>query len=106
MPTLSALIASGSSVRWICQQCSATGPVDLPALMAAAGDIGLTDRHPPCKAEGCTYWVGFYAQQGMRNTPLRTPAGDLRAMDRRSAWLSAKWASEGLQTQKDPATRR
>lgn len=87
MPTLSALIASGSSVRFICQECRASGPVDLQALMALAGDLDLTDRHPPCRAPGCTYWVSFYAQQGMRNTPLRTHAGDMREMDRRTEWL-------------------
>lgn len=87
MPTLSALIASGSSVRFICQECRASGPVDLQALMASAGDIDLTDRHPPCRAPGCTYWVSFYAQQGMRNTPLRTHAGEMREMDRRTEWL-------------------
>lgn len=87
MPTLSSLIASGSSVRWICPECRASGLVDLPALMAEAGDIDLTDRHPPCKVEGCTYWVSFYAQQGMRNTALRTHAGLMREMDRRTVWL-------------------
>lgn len=87
MPTLAALQSAGR-IWWKCQECQSTGDVDLPALIAAKGpDLDLTDRHPPCRAEGCTYWVGFYAQQGMRNTALRTHAGEMREMDRRTDWL-------------------
>lgn len=96
MPTLSALQSAGARVWWQCQECRATGDVDLARVIAAKGpDYDLTDRTAACPAKGCTYWVNFYAQGGMRNTPLRTEAGLMREMERRSAWLTAKWLAEG-----------
>jgi hypothetical protein len=96
MPTLASLQSSSAHVWWKCQQCHASGDLDLDRAIAAKGpDYDLTDRTAACRGEGCTYWVGFYAQAGMRNTPLRTEAGMLREMDRRSAWLTARWAAEG-----------
>lgn len=78
------LAARGVRVFALCQQCGAVRDVDLSGL---AGDLDLTDRHPPCRAAGCAYWVGFYAQQGQRTVRLSTPAGDDAESERRTAWL-------------------
>ena len=95
MPSLAALRSARARAWWKCQQCHASGYLDLDRVIAAKGpDYDLTDRTAACPAEGCTYWVGFYARQGMRNTPLRTDAGMLREMDRRTAWLTARWKAE------------
>lgn len=104
MPTLSSLKASGATVRWRCQECAATGTADLDRIIAAKGpDYDLTDRTAACPADGCSYWISFYAQQGMRNTPLRTEAGMLREMDRRTEWLRKVGGGSGLRRRK---TRR
>lgn len=96
MNTLAAYQAAGARVWWKCQQCAASGTLALARVIAAKGpDYDLTDRTAACPAEGCGYWVGFYALQGMRNTPLRTEAGMYREMDRRTAWLAAKWKTPG-----------
>lgn len=86
--TLSDLIARRTRVYWLCQECRATADVDLPAILAAKGpDYDLTDKTAACRTPGCGYWVTFYAQAGQRNTPLRTEAGLMRLMDRRTEWL-------------------
>ena len=90
--TVSSLIASGERVTWKCQECQAWGEVALGRLRAERGDLTLTDRHPPCRAPGCSYWVQFYAQLGMRTRALATREGDFRASDRRTEWLKRKWA--------------
>ena len=96
MPTLSALQRSGARVYWLCQECRASGDLDLDRVIDAKGpDFDLTDRTAACPTPDCGYWVSFYAQGGMRNTPLRTEAGMLGEMRRRSAWQTAKWISEG-----------
>ncbi len=93
--TISSLIASGERVTWTCFECKAWGEVDLARLQAArSGDFTLTDRHPPCRTPGCTYWVQFYAQHGMRTRRLSTREGDARDGDRRTAWLTRKRAAE------------
>lgn len=89
MPTLAALRAAGARVWWMCQECRATGDLDLDRVIAAKGpDYDLTNRTAACRAPGCGYWVGFYAQSGQRNSPLRTEAGLMREMHRRMAWLA------------------
>jgi hypothetical protein len=106
MPTLSSLKASGARLWFKCQECQASGPADLDRIIAAKGpDYDLTDRTAACPAEGCSYWISFYAQQGMRNTALRTRAGELRDMDRRTEWLRKVGRIGRLQTQKDPPPR-
>lgn len=86
--TLSAPKASGARVWWKCQECAASGDVDVDRVIAAKGpNYDLTDRTAPCRTPGCGYWVGFYAQSGIRNETLKTEAGKLREMDRRTAWL-------------------
>lgn len=91
--TIDSLIASGERVTWTCFECKAWGEVDLARLQSARGDdFSLTDRHPPCRTPGCTYWVQFYAQHGMRTRRLSTREGDDRDGDRRTAWLKLKWA--------------
>lgn len=86
MPTLSALRSSGARVWFLCDECGATGDIDLVQLIEAKGpDLDLTDRHPPCRR--CTYWVRFYANDGQRTWGLRTPAGDMAESRRRSEWL-------------------
>jgi len=94
--TVSDLLARGVRVWWSCAECQASGDADLPAIIAAKGPgFDLTDRAPPCRTPGCTYWVNFYANDGQRNWPLRTEAGVMRQMGRRSDWLTKKWRSEG-----------
>lgn len=91
MPSLSSLKAAGARVWWRCEQCEASGRVDVDRVIAARGsDYDLTDRTAACRAPGCGYWVNFHARAGMRNTPLRTDAGMMRDMDRRTAWLAAR----------------
>lgn len=99
MPTLSALQSSGARVFWRCDECGASGDVDLARVMAEAGDLDLTDRHPPCRR--CTYWVRFYAQDGQRTWALTTEAGDWRESDRRTEWLRLQAAASA----KGPADR-
>ena len=92
--TLAELIASNARVTWSCFECKGWGEVDLARLVAAKGEaFALTDRHPPCRTPGCTYWVRFYAQHGMRSQALVTAAGDARDSDRRSEWLSLRRAA-------------
>jgi len=91
MPTLSDLQSTGATVRFICQECGATGDADLPAMIAAKGpDFDLTDKLAPCKAPGCTYWVGFYAQQGQVTRSLSTRAGDMAESEMRTVWLRSR----------------
>ena len=95
--TVGDLKARGVNVRWICQQCEASGLADLDRIVAAKGaDYCLTDRTAACPAAGCTYWVTFYAQAQMTHWSLQTPAGKMRLMDRRTAWLMATWAAKGV----------
>ena len=89
MPTLSALQSAGARVYWSCDECKATGDVDLARLIEAkGGDFDLTDRHPPCRH--CDYWVRFYVNDGQRTAGLRTDAGDDAESDRRTEWLRAR----------------
>lgn len=89
MPTVSSLQSSGVRVWWQCHECKATGDVDLPGLIEAKGpDLDLTDRHPPCRK--CSYWVGFYANDGQRTWSLTTAAGRMAESKRRSEWLRRK----------------
>ena len=88
---VSALQSSGARVWFLCDECGATGDVDLARLIEAKGpDYDLTDRTAACRTAGCGYWVGFYAQAGMRNTALRTEEGLRREMVRRSEWLRSR----------------
>lgn len=83
--TLSALLSSGSEVTARCHECGATERVDLERMLAEAGDLDLTDRHPPCRR--CTYWLGFYAADGQRTRALTTREGDRAESARRTEWL-------------------
>jgi hypothetical protein len=83
--TVSALIAEGAEVTARCHECEATERVDLAKLLAEAGDLDLTDRHPPCRR--CSYWLGFYATNGQRTRALTTAEGDREEGRRRTAWL-------------------
>lgn len=93
MPTVSALLANGSAVLARCQECGWSQPVDLEKLLAEAGDIDLTGRHPPCRR--CDYWVGFYATDGQRTRALATWAGENAESDRRTAWLFRRRPATG-----------
>lgn len=105
--TVGQLKADGLSVRWICQQCGATGLADVDRIIAARGaDFCLTDRTAPCPAPGCGYWVGFYAQGRMAPSALTTPAGGVRDMRRRTAWLVAAWTAGGNEKSPRRANRR
>jgi hypothetical protein len=91
------LAARGARVWWKCQECQASGAVDLERIAAAKGDdYDLTDKTAACRTAGCGYWVNFYAQAGLRNWPLKTEAGLLAEMDRRSAWLAGQHHSLGM----------
>lgn len=86
MLTLSALHSSGARVWFRCDECGATGDVDLARLIDAKGPaFDLTDRHPPCRQ--CSYWVRFYANDGQRTWGLRTREGDMAESRRRTGWL-------------------
>lgn len=89
--TVGQLAEIGAEVRWECHGCGALGLADLARILATKGPAyDLTDRTAACRQPGCTYWVCFYAGVGQRNWPLRTEAGLMRQMARRSAWLAVR----------------
>lgn len=83
--TVSALLSSGADVTARCHECGAVEHVDLAKMLAEAGDLDLTDRHPPCRR--CGYWLGFYAADGQRTRALTTREGDRAESRRRTEWL-------------------
>lgn len=85
MATVAQLLASGSQVIARCHECGASEQIDLERIMVEAGDLDLTDRHPPCRR--CTYWLGFYASDGQRTRALTTREGDRAESARRTEWL-------------------
>lgn len=74
----------------------------LETIVAAKGlDFDLTNRHPPCRADGCDYWMSFYVQDGMGMRSLTTPDDDRRQSDRRTRWIG-----RGRKNQKPPPRER
>ena len=82
------LLTKGVRLIRVCQECGFIGDASLDDIAAAKGlDCDLTDQHPPCEAEGCGYWLGFYVQDGMAMRALDSVAGRRREDELRHRWL-------------------
>lgn len=82
------LIAKNARLIVVCQECGFMGDASLQRIAAAKGlNFDLTDRHPPCKAEGCGYWLGFYVQDGMAMRALETSEGARKRQQLRKRWM-------------------
>lgn len=82
------LIAKHARLFVVCQECGFIGGASLEKVAAAKGlNFDLTDCHPPCRAEGCGYWLGFYVQDGMAMRALETPEGARKRQQLRNRWM-------------------
>ena len=90
MPTIKALVAAATPVRWHCVTCSASGRADLSAIALAMGeDFDLMDCTPRCREPDCPGLVWFSVPIGAWHDKLLTAKGSGR-LDQHGDWVFAE----------------
>ena len=78
--TVGDLLAKQFTAFWKCQECQASGEVDLPRIAREKGhDFTLMNRHPPCRRE-CGGRVFFYVRGGLAVQRQTTHEADRQAL--------------------------